>query len=547
MEIEIATTSLTAHTFFPDSSSSYSGFPSIVSDTQHSIGTVLQSSLGNEEHELTPPPTDAISTTIHQSIEFNFGLIDSRNNCGIDYADQRILIILNHLHQEPVLCQANSISTIARGVFISIMSENTNFLLFQHFLSDVYNVTLRLYLEFFGDFKLNMELEDDNQTTQSTGADYNVETAVQQESTLPSRTSKNSFDDLYLSKLQTKLVRQNLMSEHWRNIIESDLFDMFKTDFLSQCIPTTQFTAEYVRSILTTNGWEGIIWAKLSDFLYIDMINYIVSPWMIDLNAIDIQFRDNIETMFTDQPMEILELQKTVSTCNYISNILKRKSIHCHTVELKSALTIFIELNFNVITTDIKNQTANDISQSQDSNNSLLLLKHATYIRKFKTTLDGVKSLNKNDYEVYRPCSSVFSFISILNRYCYTFLNFKRFLQIPTEDMRCICMTIVDYIFDSAPLRSTFDICNNEHISSFMLDEIYLLIIESIVKLNVKDAISKFAEGSLNSSQGLSRRQQNQAEDIQSLQKAVRAYKRTANAIIDANSTLDPVLTGARA
>ncbi len=108
-------------------------------------------------------------------------------------------------------------------------------------------------------------------------------------------------------------------------------------------------------------------------------------------------------------------------------------------------------------------------------------------------------------------------------------------------------MTIVDYIFDSAPLRSTFDICNNEHISSFMLDEIYLLIIESIVKLNVKDAIAKFAEGSLNSSQGLSRRQQNQTEDIQSLQKAVRAYKRTANAIIDANSTLDPVLTGARA
>ncbi len=59
------------------------------------------------DEEITPPPTDHVSSSVTHTAEFQFGLIDDRNNCGDEYARLRVLTILNHIHQETILSQAN--------------------------------------------------------------------------------------------------------------------------------------------------------------------------------------------------------------------------------------------------------------------------------------------------------------------------------------------------------------------------------------------------------------------------------------------------------
>jgi hypothetical protein len=138
---------------------------------------------------------------------------------------------------------------------------------------------------------------------------------------------------------------------------------------------------------------------------------------MIDMDLLDISFRDNIDSMFSDEPMLELEWQKTVSNCNYICNLLKRKSITAPTGDLKSAICTFIERNFKTINSNPNNQSASDTADSIDPKNSFLIWQHASYMKAFKTSLDGIESIKKNDYDIYIPLCGIFAFVSILNRY----------------------------------------------------------------------------------------------------------------------------------
>ena len=134
--------------------------------------------LQDTEKEVSPLPLNDISDAVEDPTEPNrnypFGLIDSRNSDGEFFANSKFIELVNDIHQDPVLREANLISTTATAVFVSVFSAPCNRNLFETFIADMYFQFLKLYVEIFGNYQCGIENEDGDEELISPEATQSV-------------------------------------------------------------------------------------------------------------------------------------------------------------------------------------------------------------------------------------------------------------------------------------------------------------------------------------------------------------------------------------
>jgi hypothetical protein len=318
------------------------------------------------------------------------------------------------------------------------------------------------------------------------------------------------------------------MSERWTKEIAPALFDLFLTNVISCCDapPAGGKSIFEIQTILTKNGWQDIIWSKFNNFCYARMFEHLISPWVVDMKKLDNKFRDEI--LIDEIIITKLELEKNVQTANYIHNNMKRRAVNAGDDSIiRQGFVSFIEKNFKIENTASAFKKPHQ-TESTDTKKQLVLRKHLSY-----TTKKGKSpEANIHDFDVAIPNANILAFIGILHKYIAYFLDFKKFNQLSINDVVRVTETMIDWIYDSQPLRSTLDSCCC--CDDVVNDEVYIYIIEKVALMAAKDSISKFKQ-TLSDPQGLTRRAQNDAENIVSLQNAVRAYKVTVAGIEEAN------------